>query len=545
MTPHAVGSKGSDVSETKIIVPVVVGVFALVLVGALILRIRKPQIFPCFQFGGCSCLPCGCKPEPSDASRSQELHGIIGRGRSPLDDAKYNKAMLEFLCGWMEEIGSLEEVPIHMSCEIIDCWHGLKRALENGERLVRRHAAEFKLEEFYSIDEARCLIETLCTNIRDCFRSFQASYFLPREVNVPQCAVDSDREFLEHHLGFVFGKTDPKLDDSFLQEWHAVRDSLRANLANIRTIERSEIVFREQIAKGAYGEVFKANWGEKVVAVKDLMLEQGHNINQQLAIFHVEAAVHAAVHHEHIVPVYAMSNCGLLVMELADSNLKGWLDGQRTLTWEQKIHVLHQAASGLDHLHHSRSLIHRDVKSNNFLVFYRDLEEGPIVKLCDFGIALRQTEQDRERTLASTLRKQPGTPLYLAPELADGKPHSFASDVFSFGVVMYEVAAQSMAYAGSNEYAIMDRKKKGEPPCPIPHGCSKELRNLMGRCISAEPRKRPTMQVVVRELRFMTRKSEVMPTDWACFPAFGWKRCIISSDSHWNRRDEHFENIAE
>ena len=70
--------------------------------------------------------------------------------------------------------------------------------------------------------------------------------------------------------------------------------------------------------------------------------------------------------------MYAICNSGIVVMELADDDLKTWLTGERIVSWEQKIHVLYQAALGLEHLHQARSLIHCNVKSNNFLVLYRD-----------------------------------------------------------------------------------------------------------------------------------------------------------------------------
>ena len=485
----------------------------LACIVAVVLRKRKRRSCNDFQNGSHVVVEL---PDPKDSVHrnskflldrnvyAQEVHSIIERVREELMGVRYNKEMLRFLYDWMKQIEWVGEYPSKMPSKMQPYWQNLKNVLVSGERLVKRHATCFELQNFYTIDEARYLVETLCINLQDSVRPFARPGSSTVEVRIPETDVCKDRNFLELCLGFFLGKYDLELDDSFEQEWHSARNAHRSKLHCIDVIKRSDITWEgsEVIGRGAFSTVSRATWKNKKVAVKELVLEEDHNRNQQLAAFHAEASVHASVVHDHIARVFAMCNSGVLVLELGNENLKEWLEKRRWLHWELKLRVLYQAASGLCHLH-SMGLVHRDVKSRNFLVFYCSPHELPTIKLCDFGLAMGQSEEWRELAMQTTVRMQPGTFLYFAPELHAGKAHSYASDVFSFGMVMCEVTAQSHLYGGKAEYSVMEMKRNGLLPCHFPLDCPAELKLLITRCLSVEPEKRPCMQEVVGVLEHM------------------------------------------
>ena len=204
----------------------------------------------------------------------------------------------------------------------------------------------------------------------------------------------------------------------------------------------------------------------------------------------MEVALSAAVRHPHIVRVIAMNTEGLLLMELATCNLMQWYLRNAISDMRLNLHVLHQAASGLEHLH-AQGLVHRDVKSANFLVFTDRPEDYPTIQLCDLGLAVGHSEEWR-----TTMTPQPGTVLSYAPEIHCGKPHARRTDVYSMGMVICEVLARRRPYTGLSSSAAMQRKMDGMLPCDIPPDCPRELRALIDRCLSLTPHDRPSMRVV-------------------------------------------------
>eukprot|EP00803_Ostreobium_quekettii_P006208 evm.model.scf_214.1 EVM.evm.TU.scf_214.1 scf_214:30329-33097(-) len=145
---------------------------------------------------------------------------------------------------------------------------------------------------------------------------------------------------------------------------------------------------------------------------------------------------------------------------------------------------------------HSRKspVVHCDVKSSNILIFGDRNELGSCTaKLSDFGISVKDTS-----TASVTVRCPGGTPHWMAPEIYGNIHPSEAADVFSFGIVMYEVASQMLPYGGKGTSCerIYLMKCKGRPACRLPDDCPSILRELMERCCSVHPHERPSMHEV-------------------------------------------------
>ncbi len=190
------------------------------------------------------------------------------------------------------------------------------------------------------------------------------------------------------------------------------------------------------IGAGGMGEVWKARDTRlnRIVAVKRLK-------GQHSARFEQEARAIAALNHPHICQIHDIGP-DYLVLEYIEGHA---LRGPQPV--EEAVRLAMQIAEALD-VAHRKGVVHRDLKPANIMV----TSEGS-VKLLDFGLAKLASDADATQTMAVM-----GTPAYMSPEQAEGKPADQRSDVFSFGAVLYEVLSgrrpfESLAAAARDEAA--------------------------------------------------------------------------------------------
>ena len=139
---------------------------------------------------------------------------------------------------------------------------------------------------------------------------------------------------------------------------------------------------------------------------------------------------------------------------------------------------------------HDRKILHRDLKCQNIF-----LTKNGIIKLGDFGIA---------RVLSSTrenVRTMVGTPYYLSPEIIDSKPYNFKSDIWSLGVVLYELCALKPPFDAESLPKLAMKIVRGNYN-PIPSHYSKELKNLIASLLALDPQKRPSVHQILSKLTF-------------------------------------------
>lgn len=138
---------------------------------------------------------------------------------------------------------------------------------------------------------------------------------------------------------------------------------------------------------------------------------------------------------------------------------------------------------------HSQHVLHRDVKPDNF--FITKGEKGGTLQLGDFGLA---------KDLASTrdfTRTQAGTPFYMSPELCQGRPYSWGSDIWSMGCVLFEMCALYPAFYGSNFNQIADKICNGKRPV-LPISYCKGLNKLCSEMLHRSPEKRPSAEALLQ-----------------------------------------------
>ena len=203
----------------------------------------------------------------------------------------------------------------------------------------------------------------------------------------------------------------------------------------------------ESIGTGGMAVVYKARCHRlnRLVAIKILKDDylQDEEFRRR---FHSESQAVAMLSHPNIVSVYDVSSsimADYIVMELIDGiTLKQYMEKKGTLNWKETLHFGIQIAKALEHAH-SRGIVHRDIKPHNVMV----LKNGS-VKVMDFGIA-------RMMSKGNTLTKEAlGSVHYISPEQAKGGRVDSRSDIYSLGVVMYEMMAGRPPYDGDSPVSV-------------------------------------------------------------------------------------------
>ena len=189
----------------------------------------------------------------------------------------------------------------------------------------------------------------------------------------------------------------------------------------------------ELIGEGGMANVYRAVdvLDNRVVAVKILKTEYSESEEFQRR-FRNESKAIAVLSHPNIVKIYDMGfseKVQYIVMEYIDGiTLKDYIDSEKVLNWKDAVHFVIQILRALQHAH-NRGIVHRDIKPQNIML----LTDGTI-KVMDFGIAKFAREESRTATDQAI-----GTVHYISPEQARGDVTDAKSDIYSVGVMFYEM----------------------------------------------------------------------------------------------------------
>jgi serine/threonine protein kinase/predicted Zn-dependent protease len=297
----------------------------------------------------------------------------------------------------------------------------------------------------------------------------------------------------------------------------AAQDEAPASPAALRAGERVDH-FRviAPVGRGGMGVVYRAEDEHlrREVALKVLPAFVSGDVEQRRRLLH-EARAAAAVNHPNIASVYQVGEAEgrvYIAMELIRGpSLRKRLDAGR-LSLEETLAIAEQILRGLARAHQA-GLVHRDLKPDNVML----TEEG-VAKVLDFGLAKHLHASPAGDVSAAVLGSRTpsgalfGTPGYMSPEQVQGHALDHRSDLFSFGVLLYEMLAGQSPFKGESVFDLLTAIVR-EEPAPLPPlnpEVPLSLAQLVERCLAKRPEDRfPDAESLAQELSRMAQKAAV------------------------------------
>ncbi|XP_056147921.1 mitogen-activated protein kinase kinase kinase 21 [Lampris incognitus] len=265
-------------------------------------------------------------------------------------------------------------------------------------------------------------------------------------------------------------------------------------------IDFSELVLEEIIGVGGFGKVYRGTWRDQEVAVKAARQDPDEDITATADGVKQEAKLFSMLQHPNIIKLEGVcleepNLC--LVMEYArGGTLNRVLTGRRIpphilVNWAVQI------ARGMHYLHEEAvvPIIHRDLKSSNILLLEK-IENDDIgrktLKITDFGLA-REWHKTTKMSAA-------GTYSWMAPEVIKSSLFSKGSDVWSYGVLLWELLTGEVPYRGIDGLAVAYGVAVNKLTLPIPSTCPEPFAKLMEECWDQDPHVRPSFSCILEQL---------------------------------------------
>ncbi|XP_030209010.1 serine/threonine-protein kinase B-raf isoform X1 [Gadus morhua] len=268
-------------------------------------------------------------------------------------------------------------------------------------------------------------------------------------------------------------------------------------------IPEGQITLGQRIGSGSFGTVFKGKWHGDV-AVK--MLNVTAPTPQQLQAFKNEVGVLRKTRHVNILLFMGYTTKPQLAI------VTQWCEGsslyhhlhiiETKFEMIKLIDIARQTAQGMDYLH-AKSIIHRDLKSNNIF-----LHEDLTVKIGDFGLATVKSRWSGSHQF----EQLSGSILWMAPEvirLQDKNPYSFQSDVYAFGIVLYELMSGVLPYSNINNrdqiIFMVGRGYLAPDLSKVRSNCPKAMKRLMVDCLKKKREERPLFPQILASIELLAR----------------------------------------
>uniref|UniRef100_A0A8C5EWA2 non-specific serine/threonine protein kinase n=1 Tax=Gouania willdenowi TaxID=441366 RepID=A0A8C5EWA2_GOUWI len=268
-------------------------------------------------------------------------------------------------------------------------------------------------------------------------------------------------------------------------------------------IPEGQISLGQRIGSGSFGTVFKGKWHGDV-AVK--MLNVTAPTPQQLQAFKNEVGVLRKTRHVNILLFMGYTTKPQLAI------VTQWCEGsslyhhlhiiETKFEMIKLIDIARQTAQGMDYLH-AKSIIHRDLKSNNIF-----LHEDLTVKIGDFGLATVKSRWSGSHQF----EQLSGSILWMAPEvirLQDKNPYSFQSDVYAFGIVLYELMSGALPYSNINNrdqiIFMVGRGYLSPDLSKVRSNCPKAMKRLMADCLKKKREERPLFPQILASIELLAR----------------------------------------
>uniref|UniRef100_A0A7N0TT83 Protein kinase domain-containing protein n=1 Tax=Kalanchoe fedtschenkoi TaxID=63787 RepID=A0A7N0TT83_KALFE len=283
-----------------------------------------------------------------------------------------------------------------------------------------------------------------------------------------------------------------------------------SDLGRLQIINNNDLEELRELGSGTFGTVYHGKWRGTDVAIKRINNRcfQGKPSEQERMKddFWNEAINLADLHHPNVVAFYGVvfdgpgGSVATVTEYMVNGSLRNALQkNERSLDKRKRIAIAMDVAFGMEYLH-GKNIVHFDLKSDNLLVNLRD-SHRPICKVGDLGLS-----KVKCHTLISGGVR--GTLPWMAPELLNGSSSLVSEkvDVFSYGIVLWELITGEEPYADLHYGAIIGGIVSNTLRPSIPESCDPEWRSLMERCWSSDPSERPSFTEIANQLRVMAIK---------------------------------------
>ncbi|XP_044444177.1 uncharacterized protein [Triticum aestivum] len=326
-------------------------------------------------------------------------------------------------------------------------------------------------------------------------------------------------EFSGDHKDLPGDVIDPKNEDAPSKQSDKTSQGVPVldDIDNLQIIKNSDLEELRELGSGTFGTVYHGKWRGSDVAIKRIsdrcFVGKPSEEQRMKTDFWNEACKLSSLHHPNVVAFYGVvldgpgGSVATVTEYMANGSLRQALQRHENRIFDRRrrLLIVMDVAFGMEYLH-GKNIVHFDLKSDNLLVNLRD-PQRPICKVGDLGLSKVKCQ-----TLISGGVR--GTLPWMAPELLNGSSNLVSEkvDVFSFGIVMWELLTGEEPYADLHYGAIIGGIVNNTLRPLVPESCDPQWRSLMEQCWSAEPMERPSFTEVVKRLRAMaTSPTKTLP----------------------------------
>ncbi|XP_071691805.1 probable serine/threonine-protein kinase SIS8 [Rutidosis leptorrhynchoides] len=255
-----------------------------------------------------------------------------------------------------------------------------------------------------------------------------------------------------------------------------------------------DITLGERIGLGSYGEVYRGDWHGTDVAVKKFLNQE--ITPESLEEFRSEVRIMKRVRHPNVVlfmgAVTRAPHLSIVTEFLPRGSLYKLLRRPNNqLDYRRRLRMALDTARGMNYLHNcSPVIVHRDLKSPNLLV-----DKNWVVKVCDFGLS-----RMKNSTFLSS-RSTAGTAEWMAPEVLTNEPSDEKCDVYSFGVILWELCTMQQPWCGMNAMQVVGAVGFQHRRLDIPTDLDPVIADIITRCWQTDPKLRPTFAEIMAALK--------------------------------------------
>ena len=264
-------------------------------------------------------------------------------------------------------------------------------------------------------------------------------------------------------------------------------------------IKVEDVQLGERIGIGTFGEVYRGLWKGTEVAVKRLI---DQDLTEPLKReFLGEVSIMRRLRHPNVVlfmgVITATSNLAIVTEFLPRGSLFKLIHRSGVqIDLRRRLRMAEDVAKGMHYLHTCEpTIVHRDLKSPNLLV-----DRNWCVKVSDFGLS-----RMKHATFLSS-KSNAGTPEWMAPEVLRSEPSNEKSDIFSFGVILFELATMSVPWEGYNPMQVVGAVAFQDKRLDIPEGVNGAIADLIRACWRTVPSERPSFDEILKLLRGSIRQ---------------------------------------